>query len=54
MPETLIPALDELERAWTEAREDEAFVARLDDLRRDFIRRPTPLYLGERLSEAGV
>ena len=51
VPETLIPALDELERAWAEAREDEAFVARLDDLRRDFIGRPTPLYLAERLSE---
>ena len=51
VPETLIPALDELERAWAEAREDEGFVARLDDLRQDFIGRPTPLYLAERLSE---
>ncbi len=51
VPETLIPALDELEQAWAEAREDEQFVARLEDLRRDFIGRPTPLYLAERLSE---
>jgi tryptophan synthase beta chain len=51
VPETLIPALDELTAAWTEAREDEAFVARLQQLRRDFIGRPTPLYLAERLSE---
>jgi len=51
VPETLVPALDELEQAWAEAREDERFVARLEDLRRDFIGRPTPLYLAERLSE---
>jgi tryptophan synthase beta chain len=51
VPETLIPALDELTAAWTETREDEGFVARLDQLRRDFIGRPTPLYLAERLSE---
>jgi tryptophan synthase beta chain len=51
VPETLIPALDELTAAWTQAREDEAFMARLEQLRRDFIGRPTPLYLAERLSE---
>jgi tryptophan synthase beta chain len=51
VPETLIPALDELTAAWIEAREDEAFTARLDQLRRDFIGRPTPLYLAQRLSE---
>jgi len=51
VPETLIPALDELTAAWAEAREDAEFVARLDHLRRDFIGRPTPLYLAERLSE---
>jgi tryptophan synthase beta chain len=51
VPETLIPALDELTAAWAEAREDADFMARLDQLRRDFIGRPTPLYLAERLSE---
>src|SRR3954466_2592890 len=51
VPETLIPALDELTAAWAEARQDEDFVARLEQLRRDFIGRPTPLYLAERLSE---
>jgi tryptophan synthase beta chain len=51
VPETLIPALDELSAAWAEAREDEEFTERLDQLRRDFIGRPTPLYLAERLSE---
>jgi tryptophan synthase beta chain len=51
VPETLIPALDELTAAWGEAREDSGFMERLDRLRRDFIGRPTPLYLAERLSE---
>src|SRR6188474_3158316 len=51
VPETLIAALDELSAAWAEAREDTAFGERLRLLHRDFIGRPTPLYLAERLSE---
>jgi tryptophan synthase beta chain len=51
VPETLIAALDELTAAWGEAREDAEFMARLELLRRDFIGRPTPLYLADRLSE---
>jgi len=51
VPETLIAALDELTAAWERAREDEAFGERLAKLHRDFIGRPTPLYLAERLSE---
>jgi tryptophan synthase beta chain len=51
VPETLIPALEELTRAWQEAGEDAAFGERLEALRRDFIGRPTPLYRAERLSE---
>ncbi|HEX8959703.1 MAG TPA: tryptophan synthase subunit beta [Solirubrobacterales bacterium] len=51
VPETLIAALDELTAAWAEAREDAAFHTRLARLHRDFIGRPTPLYLAERLSE---
>jgi tryptophan synthase beta chain len=51
VPEVLIAALDELTRAWAEAREDEAFRAELDRMLRDFVGRPTPLYLAERLSE---
>jgi tryptophan synthase beta chain len=50
VPETLIPALDELTEAWAEAREDAAFNERLRLLHRDFIGRPTPLYLADRLS----
>jgi tryptophan synthase beta chain len=51
VPETLMPALQELERAWAEARDDERYQAELDELRRDFGGRPTPLYLASRLSE---
>ena len=50
VPETLIPALDELERAWGEARDDAHFGDELDALLRDFVGRPTPLYYAERLS----
>ncbi len=48
--ETLVPALDELERAYAEARADEAFEKRRHDLLRDYVGRPTPIYLAERLS----
>jgi tryptophan synthase beta chain len=51
VPETLIPALDELESAWTAARADPEFGSRLDGLLRDYVGRPTPLYLARRLSE---
>jgi tryptophan synthase beta chain len=51
VPETLIGALDELTAAWAEAREDEAFGNQLEALQREFIGRPTPLYLAARLSE---
>jgi tryptophan synthase beta chain len=51
VPETLMPALAELEAAWALAREDPAYRAELDDLLRDFGGRPTPLYLAGRLSE---
>ncbi len=36
VPETLIPALDELEREWAAARTDPAFRAELDVLMRDY------------------
>jgi tryptophan synthase beta chain len=51
VPETLMPALAELEQAWLEAREDSAYRAELDGLLRDFGGRPTPLYRARRLSE---
>ena len=51
VPETLIAALDELSAAWAEAREDERFQSELATLLRQFVGRPTPLYLAERLSD---
>jgi tryptophan synthase beta chain len=51
VPETLIPALDELEREWMAAREDPAYQGELAGLLRDYVGRPTPLYLARRLSE---
>jgi tryptophan synthase beta chain len=52
VPETLMPALAELELAWVDARDDPAFGAELDALLRDYVGRPSPLYLARRLSEA--
>ncbi|MGZ8650494.1 MAG: pyridoxal-phosphate dependent enzyme, partial [Solirubrobacteraceae bacterium] len=52
VPETLMPALAELEAAWTQARADESYLADLGRLLRDFAGRPTPLYEARRLSEA--
>jgi tryptophan synthase beta chain len=51
VPEVLVAALDELTVAWAEARDDPDYRADLDRLLRDFVGRPTPLYLAERLSE---
>ena len=43
VPETLIPALDELTAGWIGARADDAFWAELHDLRTNYGGRPTPL-----------
>ena len=51
VPETLIPALDELTAAYEEARADAAFQAELAYLLADYAGRPTPLFHAERLSE---
>jgi tryptophan synthase beta chain len=50
VPETLMPALTELEEAWVEAWADPGYRARLDDLLKNYVGRPSPLYLAERLS----
>ena len=49
VPETLVPALDELSAAWMEARDDPGFRGELDEVLRDFVGRPTPLYRADRL-----
>ncbi|HEY5143867.1 MAG TPA: tryptophan synthase subunit beta [Solirubrobacteraceae bacterium] len=50
VPETLMPALEELEAAWLDAWRDRTFRDELDRLLRDYAGRPTPLYLAERMS----
>ncbi len=51
VPETLMPALDELEAAYVAARQDPAFQAELEGLLRTYVGRPTPLTHARRLSE---
>jgi tryptophan synthase beta chain len=51
VPETLMAALEELEHAYAEAKEDPAFQAELDDLLHNYCGRPTPLYFAKRLTE---
>jgi len=50
VPETLMPALSELETAFYQYREDAAFQAELQDLLADYVGRPSPLYFAERLT----
>ena len=50
-PETLMPALAELEAAYLAAKKDKEFQAELDFYFREFIGRPTPLYFARRLTE---
>ncbi len=50
VPETLIPALDELTAAYNELKTDTGFWAEFESLSRDYSGRPTPLYLAEGLS----
>ncbi len=51
VPETLMAPLEELERAYTEARADKSFQNELADLLRDFAGRPTPLQFAARLTQ---
>lgn len=50
VPESLVPALDEVADAFACAREDQQFQLRLASLLRDYVGRPTPLYHASRLS----
>ena len=50
VPETLIPAIDELERAYDEARNDPSFVAELEDMLTNYVGRPSPLTEAPRFS----
>lgn len=51
VPETLIPAIDELERAYDEARGDPAFVAELTEMLTNYVGRPSALSSAPRFSE---
>ena len=51
VPETLMPALAELELAYEAARRDRAFAALLDAYLKDYVGRPTPLYFARALTE---
>ena len=51
VPETLVAPLEELERAYAEARADQSFQEELDDLLRNFAGRPTPLQFASHLTE---
>ena len=50
VPETLMPALAELEAAWLEAWGDDGFRGQLAQLARDYVGRPSPLYEARALS----
>ena len=51
VPETLMSALDELEREYYKARRDKAFKKELNYYLREYAGRPTPLYFAERLTK---
>src|SRR5438094_3786324 len=51
VPETLIPALEELSRVYGKARRDPKFRTELDYYLRQYVGRPTPLYFAERLTK---
>ncbi len=51
VPETLMPALSELETAYARYKNDPDFQQELQQLLRDYVGRPSPLYFAERLSD---
>ena len=51
VPETLMPALSELETAYSQYKDDPAFLQELQGLLKDYVGRPSPLYFAERLTE---
>lgn len=53
VPETLVPALRELEQAWADARRDKGFRTEHARLSRTLAGRPTPLYFARRVTQRG-
>ncbi len=52
VPETLVPALDELEKAYLASLEDPSFSAEMAPPLRDYVGRPSPLYFAPRITES--
>ena len=51
VPETLVPALDDLEHGWDAHKDDPTFLLELESLQASYVGRPTPLYRADRLAE---
>jgi len=51
IPETLVYALDELEKVYNQARHDRSFINELSYYLKDYAGRPTPLYFAKNLSK---
>ncbi len=51
VPETLVPALEELERSYLKIKTDVSFKRELKEMQKTYIGRPTPLYFAKRLTE---
>ena len=51
VPETLMPALAELEAAYNQYKNDPEFQEELNQLLKDYVGRPSPLYFAERLTQ---
>jgi tryptophan synthase beta chain len=51
IPEMLVPNVEELKAQYLDIIKEESFQEEMEDLLRDYVGRPTPLYLAKRLSE---
>ena len=51
IPETLIPALDELEKAFNDFKKNESAIAEFNNYLNDYVGRPTPVYFARNLSK---
>ena len=52
IPETLVPAVEELQRSYYSLREDSAFCSELESYLKEYAGRPTPIYHARNLSES--
>jgi len=51
VPETIMPALEQLEKAYQEAKRDPSFNAELEYYLKEYVGRPSPLYFAERFTK---